>query len=279
MEGNHILIIKIKDKKWLIHKITGVLFRNSLNIISNWVFVDNDSGNFFLRAEFTWKLDKNKIKLELKDILWSGVIIKINSCWKKDIVILATKEIHCLWDLLISNYRWELNANIKAIVSNHNDLEEISKKFNIPFHYVNASNIWRPDHEKRIQEKINLYNPDLIVLAKYMRILEGDILDNYKRKIINIHHSFLPAFIWANPYKQAYNRWVKIIWATAHIVTKDLDEWPIIFQWVKEIDHTYNSWEKLRNEWKNIEKYVLTKALNLMLEDRVFIEWNKTIIL
>ncbi len=279
MEKNHILIIKIKDKKWLIHKITGVLYKNSLNIISNWVFVDDESWNFFLRAEIIWSLDKDKIKYELNNILWRNVIIKINSTWKKDIIILATKEIHCLWDLLISNYRWELNANIKAIISNYSDLEKISNKFNIPFHFVSSDNLTRKKHEEKIQEKIKLYNPDIIVLAKYMRILEGSILKNYKRKIINIHHSFLPAFIWANPYKQAYNRWVKIIWATAHIVTKDLDEWPIIYQWVKEIDHTYNSWNKLQKEWKNIEKYVLSKALNLMLEDRVFIQWNKTIIL
>lgn len=279
MENNHILIVKIKDEKWLIHKITGVMYRNSLNIISSWVFVDDDSWNFFLRAEITWSLNKEQIKDELKEILWNGVKVKLNSTWKKDIVILATKEIHCLWDLLISHYRWELNANIKAIIANHNDLEEIASKFDIPFHYVATENIWRLEHEDKILEKINLYTPDLVVLAKYMRILEGSILEKYNRKIVNIHHSFLPAFIWANPYKQAYNRWVKIIWATAHIVTKDLDEWPIIFQWVKEIDHTYNSWRKLQKEWKNIEKYVLSKALNLMLEDRVFIEWNKTIIL
>jgi formyltetrahydrofolate hydrolase len=117
------------------------------------------------------------------------------------------------------------------------------------------------------------------VLAKYMRILTQNIVDKYEWKMINIHHSFLPAFIWANPYKQAYERWVKIIWATAHIVTKDLDEWPIISQWVKEVNHTDKSWRQLQEKWQSIEKNVLWEALKLMLEDRVFITWNKTIIL
>jgi formyltetrahydrofolate deformylase len=193
-------------------------------------------------------------------------------------VILATKESHVLGDLLIRYIDGELDANIQAVIANHDYLQDLVEKFNIPFHCISAENMEREDHENLVIEKINEYNPELIVLAKYMRILTPKFVETYPRKVLNIHHSFLPAFIGANPYKQAHHRGVKIIGATAHYVTDDLDEGPIISQDVVRVDHTY-SWQDMRRAGRNVEKVVLSNALQLLLEDKVFVYGNKTVVL
>lgn len=139
-------------------------------------------------------------------------------------------------------------------------------------------NLSRIEHDNLLMTQINKYNPDIIVLAKYMRILNPKFVEHFNEKLLNIHHSFLPAFIGANPYKQAFQRGVKIIGATAHYVTNNLDEGPIVSQNVVRVDHTY-SWEDMSRAGKNVEKIVLSNALNLLLEDRVCIYENKTVIL
>ena len=197
---------------------------------------------------------------------------------KKDIVLLATNESHVLGDLLIRYFDGELNANIKAVISNHDELRDLVEKFDLPFHYITADEMNRENHEVQVKEVIDSYSPDLIVLAKYMRILTPSFILSYPKKVLNIHHSFLPAFIGANPYKQAHHRGVKIIGATAHYVTDDLDEGPIISQDIVRIDHSY-SWQEMRRDGRNVEKVVLANALQLLLEDRVFIHGNKTVIL
>jgi formyltetrahydrofolate deformylase len=159
---------------------------------------------------------------------------------KKDIVVMATKESHSLGDILIKNYSGELNANILAVIANHDTLRELVEKFNIPFHFITAENKSRSEHEKEVLKTLSNYKLDYIVLAKYMRILSSDFVKEYEGKIVNIHHSFLPAFIGANPYKQAFNRGVKIIGATAHFVNDNLDEGPIIHQDVIRVNHEYN---------------------------------------
>ena len=152
------------------------------------------------------------------------------------------------------------------------------EKFNIPFTCISADGLNREEHEDNMIAKINEYEPELIVLAKYMRILTPKFVEVFPKKVLNIHHSFLPAFIGANPYKQAHERGVKIIGATAHYVTNDLDEGPIIFQDVVRVDHSY-SWEDMRNAGRNVEKIVLSNAFELLLNDRVFVHGNKTVIL
>lgn len=152
------------------------------------------------------------------------------------------------------------------------------EKFDIPFHCISAENLSREEHEDLVIEQINQYNPELIVLAKYMRILTSKFVEAFPKKVLNIHHSFLPAFIGANPYKQAHHRGVKIIGATAHYVTDDLDEGPIVAQDVVRVDHTY-SWQDMRRAGRNVEKVVLSNALQLLLEDKVFVYGNKTVIL
>lgn len=221
---------------------------------------------------------QNILLKELKEVLPEGSSITLNKKIKKDVVLLATKESHVLGDLLIRYTSNELNANIKAVIANHEDLRSLVEKFDIPFYCISAENLSKEQHEDLVSKKIDEFNPELIVLAKYMRILTPNFVDKYKGKVLNIHHSFLPAFIGANPYKQAHERGVKIIGATAHYVTNDLDEGPIIFQDVVRVDHSY-SWEDMRNAGRNVEKVVLSNAFELLLNDRVFIHRNKTVIL
>lgn len=274
----YILLIDTHDSKGLVYNVSKVLFANNLNIEQNAEFVDNDSNKFFMRTVISGELNENILLKELKEVLPNEATVKLNKKSKKDIVILATKESHVLGDLLIRYLDGELDANIKAVIANHDYLKDLVEKFDIPFHCISAENMEREAHEDLIIDQIKEYDPDLIVLAKYMRILTPNFVEVFPKKVLNIHHSFLPAFIGANPYKQAHHRGVKIIGATAHYVTDDLDEGPIISQDVVRVDHTF-SWQDMRRAGRNVEKVVLSNALQLLLNDKVFVYGNKTVIL
>ncbi len=275
-EGNHVLRIDGPDQKGLIYKITGVIFDNKLNIISNHEFVDHNR-HFFMRSEFTGEVNGDKLIADLHAALPSSFNVVMTHPGKKRIVVLATKEHHCLADLLIRNEFSKINATIVAVIANHDVLRPLVEKFKVTFHHVPFEKKTREDHEAEILKAIVLYNPEYIVLAKYMRILSPAFVARFKDRIVNIHHSFLPAFIGANPYEQAFQRGVKIIGATSHFVTANLDEGPIIVQEVIEIDHTFSA-EAMRQAGEDVEVLALAKALKYVLEDRVFINANKTII-
>ncbi len=274
----YILLIDTVDAKGLVYNISKVLYANNLNIEQNAEYVDGESHKFFMRSLISGNVNKNLLLKELTEVLPKNATITLNTDAKKDIVILVTKESHVLGDLLIRYIDGELNANIKAVIANHEDLRDLVEKFNIPYYCISADNMQREEHEKRVIDKINEFDPQLIVLAKYMRILTPQFIATFSQQILNIHHSFLPAFIGANPYKQAYQRGVKIIGATAHYVTEVLDEGPIISQDVVRVDHSF-SWQEMRRSGRNVEKVVLSNALQLLLEDRVFVFGNKTVIL
>ena len=271
------LLVNTSDKTGLIYKISNLLYKRNLNIDENGEFVESEQNRFFMRTVFSGDADIDSLKDELHEILPSDSKIKIYDSKPKKIVLMATKENHCLGDLLVRSEGERLNAEIIAVISNYDNLQNFTERFGIPFHYISHENKSREQHEVEVVEMINSLKPDYIVLAKYMRILSADFVDNFKEKIINIHHSFLPAFIGANPYKQAFQRGVKIIGATSHFVTNDLDEGPIIAQGVIPITHK-ESWKEMRNIGWDVEKNVLAKALNLVLDDRVFIHNNKTIL-
>jgi formyltetrahydrofolate deformylase len=275
---SHKLIIYTNDEIGLIYKISKTLYKNRLNIETQNEYVDNKNKKFFLRTKFVGDTDTTKLKEELKEILPKESTIKITSDIKKNIVLMVTKESHVLGDILIAHYSGDMPINIKCVIGNHQNLQSLVEKFNIPYHYISHENISKQEHETKILDKLKQYNIDLIVLAKYMRILSSDFINRYHQKIINIHHSFLPAFVGQNPYKQAFLRGVKIVGATAHYVTKELDEGAIIEQDITRVDHTY-SWQKMRELGQTIEKKVLSNALKLLIEDRVIIYENKTIIL
>lgn len=275
---NSIVRISCPDEKGLVHKVTGVFYFNNLNVLSNQEFVDTETSRFFMRSEIEGEVHPEKIINGLSGILPSDAEIVFNLKRKKKIVILVTKEHHCLSELLIRNHFGELNADVLAVIGNHDGLKDICSRFGIPFYHITTEVITREAHENQMVDLINDFCPDFIVLAKYMRILTPDFVRHFTNRIINIHHSFLPAFIGANPYKQAYQRGVKIIGATAHFVNDELDEGPIIKQDVLHVDHTH-SWQEMAQAGRDVEKLVLAKALRLVFNDNIFVSGNKTVIL
>jgi formyltetrahydrofolate deformylase len=276
---NYILKIDCNDEKGLIYRISDIIFKHNLNIETNSEFVNHENRRFFFRAEIFSDVELNISAFygNLSAVLPNSAKISLNEKRKKNIVVLATKETHCLGDLLIKFNSGELDANILAVISNYDELRELVEKFNLPFHYISSDQISRQEHEKMVLEVMEKYEFDYAVLAKYMRILSPNFVEKYEHKIINIHHSFLPAFIGANPYKQAYERGVKIIGATAHFVSNDLDEGPIITQDVVRVNHEM-SWQDMRRAGRNVERNVLSTALDLVFEDKIFIYDNKTVI-
>ncbi|MBR6953288.1 MAG: formyltetrahydrofolate deformylase, partial [Campylobacter sp.] len=249
------------------------------NIAKNHEFVDHGVGRFFFRAEIDAdeSIDTQGFCGSLNAMLGGKANISFKEAKKKNIIVLATKETHCLGDLLIKNQSGEINANILAVIANHDDLQSLVEKFEIPFFCVKSDGIEREKHEKMVLEVMSKFDFDYAVLAKYMRILSPEFVSHYEEKIINIHHSFLPAFIGANPYKQAYERGVKIIGATAHFVNNNLDEGPIITQDVVRVNHEM-SWQEMRRAGRNVERNVLASALDLVFDDRIFVYNNKTVI-
>lgn len=278
--AKHTLLMEGPDAKGLIFHVTSVLFNNACNIHKQDEYV-SPSGLFFMRTEFVSadNLDSEKVLSDLrKQVPNTDIKFTINPDRKKDIVLLCTKEHHCLSEILIRYAFEELNANVLAVVSNYNTLQPFVSKFGIPFHHISTEGKTREEHEAAVIKTLDIYNPELLILAKYMRILSPGFVSKYSNKIINIHHSFLPAFIGANPYKQAFERGVKVIGATAHFVNDELDEGPIIAQDTKEVDHRFSAKDMAR-DGRDVEKMVLIKALKLVLNDRVFIFGNRTIIL
>ncbi len=275
---NYRVLIDCKDEKGLVYKISKIFYENDLNIEKNDEFVDRTNGKFFMRSEINGAIDKNLLISSLKEVLPQNANIKVVEPKRKKIVLMATKESHALGDILIRHYDRELEADIVAVISNYDILRPLVEKFGIDYFHVPTDSLQRSEHEEKILKLLESFGHiDYIVLAKYMRILTPDFVEKYENKIINIHHSFLPAFIGANPYKQAFNRGVKIIGATAHFVNNNLDEGPIIAQDVIHVDHTY-SWQDMRNAGRDVEKVVLAKALKLAIEDRIFVYANKTVI-
>ncbi len=270
-------MIHCKDEIGLIHAISNVLLLNKLNIIRNGEFVDEKKQEFFFRSEIEGDLDKNVVISNLKTALPEGAKIDLRKKRIKKIVVLGTKEHHCLGDLLIRNQYGTINAEIQGVICNHETLGNLAEKFEVPFVSISAKDLEREEHEKLIIEAINQFDFDYIVLAKYMRILTPTFVEKFSYRIINIHHSFLPSFIGANPYRQAFNRGVKLIGATAHFVTDDLDEGPIIYQDVIKVDHTFDP-KAMSRAGKNVEREVLFQALELVFQDRVMVNGNKTII-
>ena len=277
MEKRARVLINCEDAKGLVYKISKVFYDRGLNIDTNREFVDKEHGRFFMRTVLSGTFNKDELLRELQDVSPKDADIRVIEPKNKKIVILVTKESHALGDILVRHEAGELGATIECVIGNHDTLSTLVERFDIPFHHVSAEGLSREEHEEKMMKCINNFTFDYIVLAKYMRILNPIFVKTYAQKIINIHHSFLPAFVGANPYKQAYERGVKIIGATAHYVTDELDEGPIIAQDVIPINHRL-TWEDMQRAGRDGEKIVLSRALELVLNDRVFVNGNKTVI-
>ena len=272
-----VIVIQCKDGVGLVAAISSVLANTGYNIISMREHVDIKENKFFARIVVDEISDERDIEIAIIKILPPDAIVKVNPVPEKKIVVMVTKEYHCLSDILTRNHFKSLGASVQCVIGNHPDLKNITEQFNIPFHLVSHVNLSREVFEARLMEKIRPYKPDYLVLAKFMRVLSPEFIGSFKLKIINIHHSFLPAFSGASPYLQALKRGVKIIGATAHFVTDDLDEGPIITQKTISVNHSYTLTDLIKAGREN-ETAALASAMQLVFEDRLFVYNNKTVV-
>jgi len=282
-----IVLVDCPDEVGLIHRITGVLGTHRLNIESNHEFVDTEARHFFFRAELMPAAGalapaSGALAAELARVLPPAARVRVTRAERRPIVVCATREPHCLGELLLLDAVGDLPGRIVAVVSNHNTLRGLVERFGLPFHHVPhqapaGDDLPRATHEAALAHVIDGYAPHSIVLARYMRVLSEDFVGRYPDRIVNIHHSFLPAFAGASPYRQAFTRGVKVIGATAHVVTAELDDGPIIAQDVIHVDHTFTP-ERMAQAGRDVEKLVLAKAVRLVLEERVFLHGRRTVV-
>lgn len=272
-----VIVIQCPDQIGLVAKISGLLAEEGFNILSMNEFVDKTANLFFMRLEVNNEAEGNTLEQKLHKLLPQRALIKVNPNPVKKAIVMVTKEYHCLADILIRNYFKTLGAVVQCVIGNYTNLKDICDRFDIPFYHIPFGNS-SAESEKQILNIISQHEHDYIVLAKFMRILSPDFVSRFPAKIINIHHSFLPAFAGANPYKQAYERGVKLVGATAHFVTDELDEGPIIAQQIISSDHSHTAGDMMK-AGKEIETAVLAKALRMVFDDRVFIYKNKTVVL
>jgi formyltetrahydrofolate deformylase len=261
-----VILIQCKDRVGLVAAITGVLAARNLNIVSMREHVDVQANVFFARIVSAQETAVDELQVQLKAVLPVDANISINPEPEKKIVLLVTKEYHCLSDILVRNHFKTLGASVQAVIGNHAVLQDICERFDIPFHFITHENKSKETFEQELMQQINAYAFDYIILAKFMRILSPSFVQQFALKIIG-----------ASPYRQAHSRGVKMIGATAHYVTNDLDEGPIIEQQIIPVNHTFGI-EDMIKAGKEIEKAVLAKALKLLFEDRVFVYQNKTIV-
>ncbi len=275
-----IVRVDCPDDVGLIHRITGVLQGHRLNIESNHEFVDGDARHFFFRAEVTAAaaaIAGGTLHADLAAVLPPGARVRVTREDRRPIVVCATREPHCLGELLLLDAVGELPGRIVAVVANHDDLRGLVARFGVPFHHVPHEGVSRAAHEAALGQVIDAHAPAYVVLARYMRILSEAFVARYAGRLLNIHHSFLPAFAGASPYRQAFARGVKLIGATAHFVTAELDDGPIIAQDVIPVDHTFTP-ERMAQAGRDVEKLVLARAVRLVLEERVFVHGLRTVV-
>jgi formyltetrahydrofolate deformylase len=272
-----VIIIQCDDRVGLVADIAALLANAGCNIVSMREHADPEECKFFVRIVAEGITDPGDIEISIIKVLPANASVRVNPMPEKKIVVLVTREYHCLSDILTRNHFKTLGADVQCVVGNHQDLRNICERFDIPFYHVSHENKSKESFESELMNIILPLNPDYLILAKFMRILSQEFVSSFKLKIINIHHSFLPAFIGANPYSQAYKRGVKIIGATAHFVTNDLDEGPIIVQKIATINHSHKLADLIKTGREN-ETAALVKAMQLVFEDRVFVYNNKTVV-
>ncbi len=278
-----ILLISCPDKRGIVADVTEFLNNNYGNVIYLDQHVDRQDNVFFMRIE--WELDGFLIpKEKIGDYFETQIAAKYKMKWNlyfSEIVpkmaLFVSKMSHCLFDILSRYQAGEWSIEIPLIISNHKELEDVAKLFNIPYYYFPISKENKKEQEKKELELLKKHKVDFIVLARYMQVVTSDLINPFKNRVINIHHSFLPAFPGAKPYHSAYNRGVKIIGATAHYVTEDLDEGPIIVQNVAQVSHK-DSVRMLIRKGQDLEKIVLSHAIYLHLRRRILVYNNRTIV-
>jgi len=277
-----VLLLSCPDKKGVVAGVAGFIYQHGGNILHADEHGDTDSGTFLMRVEF----DPSDLDIPLSDFVWhfSPIAKEFEMQWRlalSDVrprmAILVSKYDHCLVDLLYRHQSGELACEIPCIVSNHSDSQPIADFYRIPFFLVPVESREKQAAERQMLALLERHGIDFIVLARYMQILSDEFVKAYPRRIINIHHSFLPAFVGAKPYHQAFTRGVKLIGATSHYVTEVLDDGPIIEQDVVRVSHR-DAIDDLIQKGRDLEKVVLSRAVRWHIENRVLLYGNKTVV-
>lgn len=283
MKNHAILLIHCNDRKGLISTITHFLFERSGNIIELDEHVEKSAGIFFMRVE--WELDGFEIpKEKIAESFQEHIASQYTMQWqlhftskKPRMALFVSRASHCLYDILARDYSDEWQVEIPAIISNHTIHKEVADRYNIPFYHFDMTKSSKAEVEAQQIKLLRELDIDFIILARYMQILSDTFINQFPQRIINIHHSFLPAFAGARPYHRAYERGVKIIGATSHYVTADLDAGPILEQDVVKISHK-DTVEDLVRKGKDLEKIVLSRAIWTHLQRKALVHNNKTVI-
>ena len=278
-----IILMHCAVQKGLVAAVTNYLYHHRANILDLDQHVDREDQRFFMRVR--WDLQGFQLLREdIAEDFQREIADRFGMQWQLyfgdqplRMAIFVSKASHCLFDMLQRFSTAEWHVEIPLIISNHTHLQSIAERFDIPFHHLPVSRDTKPEQEDRIKKLLEKHNIDLIVLARYMQILTGDFVSSFPNRIINIHHSFLPAFVGAKPYHQAYERGVKIIGATSHYVTEDLDAGPIIAQDVVHISHDDRVTDLIR-KGKDLEKIVLAKAIWHHINHNILPYKNRTVI-
>lgn len=282
MDQTATLLVSCPDRKGLVAALAQVLYGHGANILDADQHTDPIAGQFFQRIRFDLsELHTDRTSLETAI---SEVATRFSMNWRianglrrSNTAILVSKYDHCLYDLVLRQRAGELSTEIPLIISNHPDLEPVAKQFGFPFHHLPITKETKRAQEEKVLELLKAENVDLVVLARYMQILSDDFLNAFQGQVINIHHSFLPAFMGSKPYHRAFERGVKLIGATAHYATAELDEGPIIEQDVVRCSHR-DSIQDLIRKGRDLEKVVLARAVRWHLDDRILVYDNKTVV-
>jgi formyltetrahydrofolate deformylase len=277
-----ILLLSCPDVRGIVAEVSRFIFTYNGNILWSDQHNDPETDTFFMRVE--WDLTGFTIPEKNIRAAFEPIAEKFSMDWRIEfsshasrIAVFVSKLDHCLYDLVLHAKEGELPGEIVMIISNHKDIAPVAEYFKIPFHFFPVTALTKAETEKKELELLDAESVDLIILARYMQILDNTLIQAFRNRIINIHHSFLPAFVGAKPYHQAFERGVKIIGATSHYVTPELDQGPIIEQDVVRISHR-DTVADLVQRGKNLEKLVLSRAVRLHLERRILVFGNKTVV-
>ncbi len=281
MKKSYVLTVSCRSTRGIVAAISGFLAEQGCNIIDSSQFDDLDTGKFFMRVSF---ISEEGVARDAISTGFAPVAAKFDMDWdifdsadRMKVLLMVSRFGHCLNDLL---YRWKIGAlpiDIVGVVSNHFDYQKLVVNNDIPFHHIKVTKDNKPQAEAQLMEVVETSGTELVVLARYMQVLSDQLCTRMSGKIINIHHSFLPSFKGANPYKQAYQRGVKLIGATAHYVTADLDEGPIIEQDTVRITHAQSP-DDYVSLGRDVESQVLARAIHAHIHHRTFINGNRTVV-
>jgi formyltetrahydrofolate deformylase len=277
-----VLLIHCRDRKGIVAGVAGFIHDHGGNILDSDHHTDRETGHFLMRTEFElegFQIPRDEIATAFEPIAKTFEmrfgVHEANR--RRRVAILVSKQDHCLADLLQRHRRGELRVEVPVIISNHETCAMWAELYRIPFEYLPVRKETKAEQEQQVLSTLKQYRVELVVMARYMQILSSQFLAQVGCPVINIHHSFLPAFVGANPYRQAYERGVKLIGATAHYATEDLDEGPIIEQDVVRVGHR-DTVEDLVRKGRDLEEIVLARAVRLHVEDRVLVYGRKTVV-